>query len=482
MKTLIYLMSVFYLITCLNLKDSQASAVLDLKGQYDLEGVWIRNARLEGSSEKFYVLHGLRLKPEMKIIDALSIYGRFDVLTNPWSDIFGYKGGRFWGATSSSGFQQPWLDITHLYFSWSNEFVKVMGGRMPLDFGLGLLFDSGEDSFDHFADHLDGVGVQIQTGHLEIYPGYGLRRGGIGSGGDIHEYFLQLKYEMVDLGLLMGLMYSGRIGRQGQEWTYGPLLPYSLHSPTRDMFHLDRSMATSELLAGGYNEVEQWRTNTLATYLERDFSFGTLSLEMDFILDSRVGIRANAASNEALELSGHAIVAEWTSHPGVWHYGLKMGYLSGDDPETEDKYEGFLAHRNYDVGMLLFNHAISNRNITGGSHYDFSAGPQATFMDRPLWPDFDYLTNAFFIAPHLKRSLFKNAYLTSNLVWARLMVPSQLNTRKTNLGVELDVGFLYEVNQHLSFGIETGWLVPGPAFVGDKKLIYGVQAKAGVSF
>lgn len=468
-----------------------ASAVLDLDGQYDLEGLWIRHPRLTENVDKFYFLHQLRLKPEIKIVDTLSVHGRFDLLTNPWSKPFGYKGGGFWGQQASSVFSaSSLLDVTHLYFSWSNEFMKVMGGRIPLDFGLGLLFDAGDEHFDHFADYLDGIGVQIKTGNFEIYPGYGLRRTGLWGDGDVHEYFLRLQYEIEDMGLLLGLMYDGRIGRSGHEMAYGPLYPQS--SLPTDPLLLDRvfqlegegSLSNTDMTSEHPPHVGPWSMKVLATYIEKSFSFGKFSLETDFILDSTVGIRKSATDQEALDVSGYAVVAEFASHPSLWGWGLKAGYLSGDDPSTEETYEGFIANRNYDVGMLLFNHSLGQKDVIGGSYRNFSSGQ--SFASRTLYPDVDYLTNTVFIAPYLKRSIFGKGAITGSLLWARLINASDWNPGMANLGLELDIGFMYEMSQYLTFGIETAWLFPGKAlkgeFVGDKNLVYGVQTTVAVSF
>ena len=467
----------FFMSFLMGLATVQASAVLDLEGQYDLEGTWIGNPNLSNDLNKYYILHQLRLKPEIKILDDLSVYGRFDVFTNPWTQPFGYKGGHLWGTRTE------WIDITHLYLSWNNEFVKVMAGRLPLDFGLGLFFDAGDEHFDHFADHLDGVGVQIKTGHFEIHPGYGLRRGGLWGDGDVHEFFLQLQYEMEDLGFLFGMMYDTRMSRgRGSERTYGPLYSSSLR-PSSEFFRLADDESSTNLSDGAtvpdVRQVESWTMNILATYIEQSFSFGTFRLEADFILDSHVGVRTDE-DDDALEVSGHAVVAEFADHPSSWDWGIKMGYLSGDDPSTEDKYEGFTAHRNYDVGMLLFNHGIGTRDVTGGSYHDFVS--KEGFADRSLWPDLDFLTNSVFVAPYLKKSLFTKGSLMASLVWARLVKDSGWNPEKTNLGVELDVGFTYEVNQYLSWAIQTGWLFPGPAFIGEKGFVYGIQTTVAVSF
>ena len=386
-------------------------------------------------------------------------------------------------------FFQPGLDITNLYFSWNNAFVKLMGGRMPLHFGLGLLFDDGDDSLDHFADHIDGIGVEFQIGNLEIHPTFGLLSENLSGGVNAYEILLQLQYELVDSGLLFGLMYDTRIATQsGRQLSYGPLIPEASRYAYFPRYR--PSVPSVSTLPSSLNtDVERWSTQTIGTYVKKDLSFGSISLEADFIFSSTVGVRANNDSDQALELSGYGIVAEVASHPSAsWNWGLKAGYLSGDDTSTNQRYEGFIASRNYNVGMLMLNHAIGYQDTTGGSYLVYNQNAQeasnenVTNFYREDLPDVEYLTNTLFIAPSLKKSLFKNGYLTSNVVWARLLQNSTWS-EGTNLGFEVDLGFLYESSRYLALGIEGGFLFPGSGFVGEsKKMVYGVQANVVVSF
>lgn len=485
------------MLSLLGLSQASASAVLDLEGQYSLEGYFIRNALLDNNSSKFYFLHQLRLKPEIKVVDSLSVHSRLDLLTNPWSYNFKYKAGSLMGMseTSSSQFQnnffRPGLDVTHLYFSWNNELIKLMGGRMPLHFGLGLLFDEGDDSLDHFADYIDGVGVEFKIGNLEIHPSFGLLSENLSGGVNAYEVLLQLQYELVDSGLLFGLMYDVRIATQsGRQLAYGPLVP-----ETSRYFYFPRYMSSrvptppAGIPPDQASDVERWSRQTIGAYVKKDFPFGSISLEADFIFSSTVGIRSSLDSSEPLELSGYGIVAEVASHPSSsWNWGLKAGYLSGDDPVTSQRYEGFIANRNYNVGMLMFNHAIGYQDTIGGSYRVYGQNAQQSNdenninSDRGNLPDVEYLTNAFFVAPSLKKSLFKKGYLTTNVVWASLLQNS-IWSEGTNLGFEVDLGFIYESSRYLALGIEGGLLFPGAGFVGESRsMIYGVQANVIVSF
>ena len=493
MRILKYIAFVLTLIIGIN-QELQAAAVLELNGQYSLEGVWMRNSRLDGSSGKFYFLNQLRLKPEIKVRDGLSVHGRFDMLTNPWSNTFQYKAGSFWGVdkisrgSSLQSFIDPGIDVTHLYFSWSNEFVKLMGGRLPLDFGAGLLFDAGDEHLDHFADHLDGIGVEFKAGNLSIRPIFGILSKGLYGTSNVYRYLLNLQYELVDSKLLfdfIGVITDGRSG--SKPMVYGPLVPLSL----RDTFIQDKYLGTSppppsQTDSGLTSLNDSWSTYHLGTFVKKDFSIGTVKLEVDFVLGRDTGIPVDSQGN-ALAVSGYGAIAEFMTHPGSWQWGFKAGYLSGDDPETTDKYEGFIAHRNYPVGMLMFNHAIGHQDTIGGSYrvYPPTANESQGYQqsnNRNNLPDMEYLTNAIFIAPHLTKSLFKNGYLTTDVIWAKLVTPSQW-TDATNLGFEIDLGFMYKSSQYLTLGLETGWLFPGAGFIGDsRRMVYGVQANAIISF
>ena len=285
------------ILSLLGLSQTSVSAVLDLEGQYSLEGFFIRNALLNNTSSKFYFLHQLRLKPEIKVTDGLAVHGRLDLLTNPWTYNLEYKAGSVLGMddVSSSQFQnnffQPGLDITHLYFSWNNEFIKLMGGRMPLHFGLGLLFDDGDDSLDHFADYMDGVGVEFRIGNLKVHPSFGLLSESLSGGVNAYEILLQLEYDLADSGLLFGLMYDTRIATQsGRQFSYGPLIPEASRHIYFPRYFAPAPVIQTPFINPGNQQVnanvvnvERWSTQTIGTYVKKDFPFGSISLEADFI-------------------------------------------------------------------------------------------------------------------------------------------------------------------------------------------------------
>ncbi len=440
-----------------------AGADLNWKGRYNLEGVLIKGAPLTGKTERSYMQHHLILEPKIVASDGVNIYGRFDILNNDYSDSLGYKGGEFFGkvgtakGTSTETEAPETFEATLVYLAWIHEFGSFIGGRFPMEFGLGLTKNAGTGAFDHYLDSMDGIGYKIVMGNLYFLPMYGKYREGVLNDEDeIYQYFFQLQYENADTELEMGLMYDARVATRGGNDSVGGMYdPTSAGTIVGD-FHSD--------IVGIYAQ-KHW--GTLRLGFEANFHTGETGIEN--------------TDGDQIKINSFGMALELASEPenSAFHWSFMAGYMTGDDPETEDLYEGFLADRNYDIAMLMFNHPIGNVDATGSSSAYLNTASGLT--KRHELPDVDYLTNAYYLAPEVRWVVSEDWSLYSKLIWANLVVSQDTDDDDVNLGTEVDLGTQFKPHKNLTWGIDVGLLFPGTLYE-DKNFAYGIQTRAAISF
>src|SRR5690606_9836062 len=119
-----------------------------------------------------------------------------------------------------------------------------------------------------------------------------------------------------------------------------------------------------------------------------------------------------------------------------WYFDLKAGMITGDDQSTDSVYEGFVADRNYQVGMLLFNHPLGKLNVLNS---DVACKFQSDTVDSAV------LSNAVYFAPGIQYKLSDKWLLTSRFIYAQLMEePYTATDADKGLGYEVDVGIVYK--------------------------------------
>ena len=157
---------------------------------------------------------------------------------------------------------------------------------------------------------------------------------------------------------------------------------------------------------------------------------------------------------------------------------------SGDDAVSKD-YSGFAFNKNYNVGMLMFNHRLGqfdflNTNIIKDAN--LNVGNSA---------DDESVSNAAYIAPSVLYSWSDRTDLRNTLVYGQL-----LNTLKNSidssklLGLEWDIELIYKPSEKIRWINQFGLLFSGEAFrngVGPtgnlgNELTYGFASKAAISF
>jgi hypothetical protein len=227
---------------------------------------------------------------------------------------------------------------------------------------------------------------------------------------------------------------------------------------------------------------DAWEGKQLNIFVAQSFEESAVGLEAGFLSGS-TGVRS--AGGQVASLGGFGIAGEfkWTPSGSKWNSLIKVGLASGDDPNTPEKFEGYLFDRNYDVGTLMFNHVLGNYDMLSSA---VAGKGNATGSSGAA--DVEAISNVLYIAPAFNYRMAEYWTADTRFVYANLQ---QTNfgtfSADSSMGFEWDIGATYRPHDHFIFGFDLALLFPGAAFAGGssnfpKETAYGFGTKAAVSF
>lgn len=458
-------------------------------GLYRIEGYQIKNSELSSKRrEKAYGLHHLVLKPKIIAADGLIINSRFDIF-NSTGDLSNSPLGMTFGHgvntdptstptstnnsnTSSQNESVDAIQVSQLYLTLVQEFGALIVGRAPLQFGLGVTHNAGSGMFDHYMDTRDLVGYKIVVGNLWFLPMIGkVNEGRLNRNDDVTDLMIQVQYDNPGTDMEMGVFFQERrASRSGNDAVL--------------------ATDTGEAFGGaGATLDDKWASQHFNVFALKDTEFFRLGLEAGF-QSGKAGVAT--ANRDKVSLSGYGIAGEfeWRPQASHWKFGSHLGIATGDDPETDDEFEGFFFDRNYDVAFLMFNHPLGQadflRNkINGGGPTGSKAdASQAGDVDQP---DVEAISNVVYLSPYFKYKWTDRWSLSTNLTMGWLNKDPLLNTKTDNdLGYEVDFSLNFVPNKRVTWVNQVGLLFPGAAFeaggIFDSKFAYGLVTKAAISF
>ena len=458
-----------------------SQADMEWSGVYRFEGVLLDNPSLikNGGDSKDYATHHLVLKPKMIVADGFEINARFDGFNgatdqnvHPNNQI-----GNAFGASSSNNDQYyssaagnagaDIIEITQAYLTYSHNFGALIVGRAPVHFGLGMSYDSGDDLFDHWYDTRDLIGFKVHFGNIYVFPMYAkLNEGAIGrKSSDAEDLRFQAEYDNKDKDIKLGFLFSEKKAKANNH-DYPVLIDNATYSRANDL-----------------------KIRSLSFYLKKDLENLDYGLEFSYV-SGDTGLVNTSGQEVDIQAFGIAAELDYEMPKHSLSFGLRAGYASGDDKQTNDKVEGFIFNRNYDVGMLLFNHPLGQQDLLGVQSFlrkGYGVNNPATPNSSRL-EDFDVesISNVFYIAPSVKYDINDKINIKSTFITGFLVEDAQgFTDMDTALGYELDLSVSYQPIKRVHLMLQGAALLPGSAFEAgnvDSKFTYGLMGKAAVNF
>lgn len=463
------------------IRSTAEAVILDWKGLYRVEYVDVDKAEMTSGSHKGYLLNNLVLMPSLLPSDGIEVVSRIHLTENDDPRYVDSQMGFLWGNSvnpgtstytdNSNAFSQhrakTGLAISQLYLKVDQEWGSLVVGRAPIHFGLGITHNAGTNPFDHWYDTRDVIAYKMHVGNLFIMPSLSKQYANdFLAGNEITNQTIHFEYKNPESGDWLGLFYETSKGNRTINDV--PTAPLNAAGGITDAFSFN-----------SYNIV-----------LGKDFSFFDFRIEGGF-QSGTTGARD--ANDRDIRLGGYAVVGEFNvaAAESKNRWKVKAGSVSGDNPETED-FEGYLIDRNYDVALLLFNHALGqNADIfkTAIGH-DYDASKNRTIRNSA---DDEYISNVLFVAPQWTRQLADRWNMRNTLAFARLnntrmKIGSSIEDISSAVGFEWDLGFSYKANDNVEWRFDSGLLFPGEAFkmgsagLKTSKTVFGLSTAAAITF
>ncbi len=454
---------------------------IDWTGGYRVEYVSVNGPTLADSQSKNYALNFLYLQPKIIGSDGINIISRFDIMPSQTAAYKNSQVGALIGGglndnnhgtgsnASSQNQNSTSLQVSQLYLNVTHEYGSLLVGRAPIEFGLGMTYNAGRGEFDHWIDTKEVLAYRFIVDNIAFTPMVARVKQDDFGGGIGNDQIYILEYNNKEIGARAGVFHQTR----------------TLGSTKND--YLGSEVGSGTVVTDNSLGV---KIQTVNIFLERKWTEFEFKLEASFVTGD-TGVQ-NAAGE--IKMNSYAVVAEALkpSLDSKWEWSAQLGAVSGDNPETENTYEGYQLDRNYNVGLLMFNHRLGQRDIlkTAALHSNDSRNGNNLSLQNSV--DDEAVSNVFFLAPSMKYKWDDKIDLKSKFIYGQLLNSKMkdgnniIDTSK-DLGLELNLELIYKPRERVTWSTGVGVLFPGSAWSAgnlnlDTKTTYGLETKASITF
>jgi hypothetical protein len=495
---------------------SASALELDWSGQFRSEFTYIKTYTLDGQAaangvdpnrvdangpKGYYIKEGgsndaqfqtlfMKLQPKLIVNDNITIKSEWWV----GDPVYGFYGNaspytsdqKTYYSTFSRG---SFITAQRFWGEFLTDFGTFKLGRIPLNYGMGLIWNSGDDMWSHYESTGDAVGLVSKFGAFSFIPTFvsystGNNIGGAcqgpattttgtctplaGSGG-LSDYSIQVKYENLDEDFEAGVNFIRRIAGAAQD--NNPNAGYVWDGATTGLNY-----------------------NTYDIYLKKKIGKLEMASEIPVVNGSVGGVPYSTWA--------FAADLDWRVNE-PWEFDTKFGHAPGQPngpTQQPGSYKGFYFNPDYKIALIMFNYqfrafsgpnTLNNPNVQPSqlqSPYDNPITNANYLSFRPIlhadkWKF--HANYAFAKAPQAAQNgqQFWNT-------WSRQM---QLNNSGVNqgswLGWEMDYGADFQYDQYFVFGLELGWWFPGSyygfsntATSNSTNAVMAAAARVGVQF
>lgn len=409
-----------------------------------------------GASKASFQDYHLRLSPSIIINDSASFYaeittghnntGRFGDSTVLKKENSQSMGNALYPHSTTT--KNANLLMSKLYLNLYSDTATYTVGRHSFHWGLGALYNDGQNELDRYSTTRDGVMANMKVGNFFFNP-YWAKINSLTSmtnADDTSIYGIGIKYDNPDRDLSFGILY-GKQSTKGENNTYKSA---DGTNPT-----IGRSIV-----------------KIVDLYIKKSFGDFDVELEAPIVNGNMVGIFDRSENkykaNAILIQSSYKITENWKTK-------LHLGNITGEDGKPND-YHALYLNPNYQVANILFRYNLHAVNDGNQNIYD------------------SYMTNAKFLkltgVYELDSWKFELSYIyaKANEV-AKQGSPSYNHennkfftanySQGNRYGAEIDFNTNYKWNQNISLYANTGYLFTGDYY---KFTNQNVQAKRKNSY
>jgi hypothetical protein len=440
---------------------------------------------ITGDCNASFQTYVFKLNPQIIVNDAVTLKGELSS---------GYTRGGFAGDNSANNrdasgnnayffttpAQRSALNVNQMYMELYADTALVKIGRMSKHYGLGIVYDAGNDPWDRFFSMYDGIEAEMKIGNFSLTPYYAKissyndaeNRGSVGaqaSGSfDVRELGVTAKYDNKNRDLVVSVLYAKR-SSESKNSLY--------NADTED----SAPPASAELNNRGKTEVtviepyisKKW--NKLKVAAEASLQSGDYGNVYRDTTDPKSKLTANA----------YILEAKYELDP-KWDLGFTGGQVDGDDGST-GKFEAAYLHPNYHVAELMFRYNYAAFTEGGRSIFDSSITNTRFYKvsghyktDKWVWKGALIMAKALETAQGGGKRAYHHEESYAYTSQAK---------QSDNMGFELDFGFDYKWNPNVTISGYYGYWKVGDYYsfsngVDDMSLrnVYGGGLKATLEF
>lgn len=424
-----------FLLILLTLLTTANAAEVEFHGHYRARGLLYDNLSLSDTNANAlgrtsYADHRFRLSPAIHASSRVGVFAQIDMLpttvwgdsTNTWVDpvtgeaiATAYADGVVpYGDTEDGTSYLRNIQVTRAYADVYTEYGRLRFGRMPIDWGVGVLFNDGNDPLDEYGDTGDRVQFTTRVGPVYVMGAY----------------------EIINEGLL-----------ERQE------LEDSMNAAD-----LAVAWQTETLGVGLYNRYRFQRTPQFGAYngsLWAHLEMGPANVDAEIVgVFGRGDLDTGVNDIQVLAAGG---VLDGTIDIDKIHGGLQFGLATGDTDPNDNVLRTFAFDRDHNVALMMFEEPMPI--LASGVVNDANGG-----RDTDAIRTGDGISNALYIRPTIGYQLRPD--LSANLAYigARALQLPDDEQGDRGYGQEVDLGLTYTPFEHFSATGTGGVFFPGPYY------------------
>ncbi len=416
---------------------------------------------IDGDCGATFQTYIFKLNPQIIVNDGVTLKGEFSS---------GYIRGGFAGDEATNGqngtggsyffasqAQRSGLNVNQMYMELYADTALIRIGRMARNYGMGIVFDGGNDPWDRFFTMYDGIDAEMKIGNFSVTPYYakistyddgavsGRPAGARPAGGwDVRETGISAKYDNKARDLVVSVLYGKRF------------------SEAKNSLYNNNSPTTDDTRPIGKTEV-----TVIEPYVSKKWNKFKVAAEASLQSGDYGDIYGNGESSR---LAANAYIAElkYDLNP-KWDVGATVGQVDGDKGDS-NKFEALYLHPNYHVADLMFRYSYPAFNEGGKSVFDSSI-TNARFWkiygnyktDKWTWKGAFVMANAMETAKAGSRGYHHEENYSFD----------STQKQKDDYGYEVDFGFDYRWNPNVVISGYYGYWVVGDyyAFSNDAEEI-----------
>jgi hypothetical protein len=455
MKPFLVILGVFVLST------AAESATINFGGSFRTEAGTYNGLGLGGTptvpTSKNYILSRALLTPNLVVDDHFSIKSQWSLLQSPNFNPDGTRplgagqGGYLFGDAASVG-----LFLSRAWLEWTSDVGVLRVGRMPVSWGYGLVYDSGDLVWDDFQSTFDRLEYRLHLGYVVGAIAYtkGLKGSVLGNDNDQEFYTAFLRYDNPEVEVEAGLMYEKQQRTAAQSGALSTTGPYA------------HSAASGVPLAQRFPS--PLSNNLIDVYLKKTSGALTYGGELSWISGTAIDY---AGSGSPQDLNAFSFALNAAADYRKLKAYVEVLFASGDADLNSGPMTGFsLLNRNRRPGLILGRELL-------GSYY----GNNVALGSPLVYGNNGAFSGVLYFRPGVRFEWSSSITSMFEVVIARKAAVQA--SEASDLGVEFDLGTQYALYRNFKTGVDLGLLLPGNGLrVTNPSAAFAVRLSGSLTF